>query len=223
MTDDGWDIWDRNDDRSVVNVVKRLESSLSLPVGFCEGLLAEDDWSLVIKLHALIEAAVSRVIAAKIGCQDLERVLSHLELSRDKCGKVEFANALGLLGKEDRRFIRGLSELRNRLVHDVTNVTFSMREYVASLNSQQQTKFITTFAFAGLHPGSPIPPEFAEYVRKKPKTALWKSALYSLACIRLEEDLALNEQEVAATRESNQKLMQEIKDLMDVIKPASQA
>ena len=42
--------------------LQELELDLGLPKGFCFKLLEEDDWSFVIKLHALLESAVSELI-----------------------------------------------------------------------------------------------------------------------------------------------------------------
>jgi hypothetical protein len=42
--------------------LEALELDLGLPKGFCVKLIEEDDWSFVIKLHALLENAVSELI-----------------------------------------------------------------------------------------------------------------------------------------------------------------
>ncbi len=47
--------------------VSELESLLGLPNGFYNNLLAEDDWSFVIKLSALFEAASGQALATKLG------------------------------------------------------------------------------------------------------------------------------------------------------------
>ncbi len=55
----------KNQDESL----QELELDLGLPKGFCIKLLEEDDWSFVIKLHALLESAVGGIdypcVAAK--------------------------------------------------------------------------------------------------------------------------------------------------------------
>ena len=44
-------------------VLQVLESELNLPPQFLERLRLEDDWSFVIKTHALVEAAVSHQLS----------------------------------------------------------------------------------------------------------------------------------------------------------------
>jgi hypothetical protein len=43
--------------KSQEKVLESLEKDLGLPRGFCFRLRHEDDWSFVVKLHALIESA----------------------------------------------------------------------------------------------------------------------------------------------------------------------
>lgn len=47
--------------------VEELVKELGLPEGFYAELLGEDDWSFIIKLHALMEAAVTGLIVAALG------------------------------------------------------------------------------------------------------------------------------------------------------------
>jgi hypothetical protein len=166
--------------------VRAIETELGLPSGFLEGLRTEDDWSFIIKVHALIEAAVSHLLCSVLGKDTLADVFSHLELSDKRRGKMAFAAALGLLEKPDRRFVSSLSELRNTLVHDVTNVGFSLSKYVDAMDSSTFSAFVKgldSFSTGGLvaFEGSAVPPE--EVFRREPKTAIWWSAMLTVAII----------------------------------------
>lgn len=94
--------------------MRALEAQLGLPSGFLEGLRTEDDWSFIIKIHALIEAAVSHLLCTALGNDRLIDVFSCLDLSDKRRGKMAFAGALSLLGKSDRRFV---SSLQNSVTH----------------------------------------------------------------------------------------------------------
>jgi hypothetical protein len=43
--------------------IKDIERDLGLPIGFLVTLKEEDDWSFIIKLHALFEAAYSHLLS----------------------------------------------------------------------------------------------------------------------------------------------------------------
>ncbi len=126
-----------------------IESQLSLPAGFLKGLYDhEDDWSFVIKTHAFLEAALTHLLADHLGKEDLVPVFAYLETSNVRTGKLAFVKAFDLLDKRARRFIHTLSELRNDLVHEVSNVGFSFAAYVSSLSDKQRKEFIDAFDYA---------------------------------------------------------------------------
>jgi hypothetical protein len=171
---------------TVEDSVRALETELGLSSGFLEGLRTEDDWSFIIKVHALVEAAVSHLLCSALGRDTLADVFSHLELSDKRRGKMAFAAALGLLEKPDRRFVSSLSELRNTLVHDVTNVRFSVSKHVADMDSSTFSAFVKgfdSFSTGGLvaFEGRAVSP--VEVFQREPKTAIWWSAMLTVAVI----------------------------------------
>ena len=138
-------IFDKSNPDGVYPQLAKLEDALGLPKDFCEALRNEDDWSLIIKLHALLEAQLTTLIVEKIGKDNLKTIFSEIEMSREGIGKVAFAKALGVLVEEERRFIRKLSELRNDLVHGIANVTFNLKRHVDSLDGNQKAAFVRAF------------------------------------------------------------------------------
>jgi len=98
-----------------------LEREIGIPPGFLARLPEQDDWSFVVKLHALIEAAATHLLVAKLDYPELAEVLSNMELSNRKTGKLAFIKALELVDSDCRAWVQKLSELRNLLVHDVRN------------------------------------------------------------------------------------------------------
>ena len=122
-----------------------LESELGVAPAFFHGLLDEDDWSFIIKLHSLIEAAATHLLVVTLGKDELETIISRLELSGQTTGKVAFFKSMELLDSPSRRFIRSLSEVRNKLVHDVSNVSITLEQYVSNLKEEEKKGFNTAF------------------------------------------------------------------------------
>jgi hypothetical protein len=129
--------------------VAEIEIQLGLPVGFLRELYnREDDWSFVIKSHAFIEAALTHLLAGHLGKPDLLPVFAHLETSNTRTGKLAFVKAFDLLDKGARRFIHTLSEIRNDLVHEISNVSFTFEKHVAGLSEKERREFIGAFDYA---------------------------------------------------------------------------
>ncbi len=126
-----------------------IENQLGLPAGFLKGLYDhEDDWSFVIKTHAFLEAALTHLLADHLGKEDLLPVFAYLETSNVRTGKLAFVKAFDLLDKGARRFIHTLSELRNDLVHEISNVRFTFDAYVSGLSDKERKEFIGAFDYA---------------------------------------------------------------------------
>ena len=145
----------------------RLEHDSGLPSGFCLALLQENDWSFVIKLHALLETAVSQLLVHALGGEELVDVFSALEMSNTKTGKLAFVKTLGLLPKAHLEFIRALSELRNQLVHRIRNVNFNMNEHFSEERKKRSTadasKNLADKWGFGLQDGDTVPETLARY------------------------------------------------------------
>jgi hypothetical protein len=131
---------------SLVKGFSEIEAQLDAPAGSLVSLVLtdddeHDDWSFVVRAHAIIEGAVSQMLAAALDPR-LQPVFEKLELARTGTGKLEFAKALGLLNSDQARFIRTLSELRNRCAHDLKHLDFTFGKHAGSLDKQQLRNFI---------------------------------------------------------------------------------
>lgn len=124
-----------------------LEKSLNLPAQFLEKLVGEDDWSFIIKVHALLEAAFSHLLTEYLGKPELSEIFSRMELSNSHTGKIVFAEKLNLVDKDTRRFLRKLSEIRNQFVHDVSNVNLDLNGYIRRKDKNGQTEFKKAFCW----------------------------------------------------------------------------
>ena len=155
--------------------VGQLLGSVGLSENFLDQLMNESDWSLVIKLHAVFEAVLGSLIVRSIGANAVEEQVAHLDFNNTKCGKVAFARSLGLLETPSVKFLRGLSEYRNRLVHDIRNVSFNLKASVAEMSALNLKKFRSEFGWAilQLDHGEKL---YAEALAKQPTTILYVAA-----------------------------------------------
>jgi len=155
--------------------VQKLLESIGLPRDFLDQLLKESDWSLVIKMHAVFEAVLASLITKRLANPQVGDVVSNLDFNNTKAGKVALARALGLVESPEVAFLRGLSELRNKLVHNIENVTFSFKTHVASLSAAELKKFRTEFGFAirRLENGDA---EYDKYLRTHPRLIVYLAA-----------------------------------------------
>lgn len=75
------------------------------------------------------------------GDRRLANIFTNLNMGGRISGKVAFLSTLDLLGKEERGFITKLTLLRNTVVHNASNVTFSLHDHLAKLTSKELTEF----------------------------------------------------------------------------------
>ncbi|MGC2424486.1 MAG: hypothetical protein WA666_09060 [Nitrospirota bacterium] len=119
----------------IENVLDKLTGS---SLFYTEMLKEDDDWSFVIKNHALIESALTYLLVNTLKQPQLQKIFSMINISDDRTGKIAFIKSLGLLPKNHITFIHALSTLRNQLVHDIHNVNFSFKEYFQELETKNK-------------------------------------------------------------------------------------
>ena len=165
------------------DLIPRLEYILGVPHGFFESLDRDDetDWAFVIKLHALVEAAISYLLTESLNRLELRDIFSRLDMSNKSTGKAAFVKALDLLGEDERRFISSLSELRNTLVHDVRNVNFDLTAYVHEMNQKNQDAFLKRFNLLSTE----VTDDVRNLFRFDPRQALWYAGMAFLGIIYL--------------------------------------
>lgn len=101
---------------------------------FLHGLLKQDDWSFVITAHALLEAAITQMVIANVGSEQLASFIERLPLG-GQFGKIKLCEQLDLLPDAHRKFARWFSEFRNPLVHRLDKVTFTFAKHVKRLKA----------------------------------------------------------------------------------------
>lgn len=158
--------------------ISKLEQLLELPPGFVDGLLNEDDWSYVVKTHALLEAALTHML---IDANDprLADVFRKLQLGGGRTGKIAFAKALEVADPASLKLISQISELRNSLVHDVRQFSFKLVPYVQSLPPNESRQFARLIAdVIGLPQDSETTATSVGLFREHPKEALSPSVIH---------------------------------------------
>jgi hypothetical protein len=178
--------------RTIFGDVAQFERRLSLPDGFYDRLIKEDDWSFVIKLNSLFEGACTHVLAVRLHSPELLDALAHLDFAHSKFGKIAMLRSLNAITPVQFSILRCLAELRNQLVHRISNVAFMFNEYVATLDKNQPKALIRAF---GNGVADPIEIEGIRISRDKfvvenPKLSLWLIAAELLACLFLEHEVA---------------------------------
>jgi hypothetical protein len=177
-------------ERLTLKFAKEHFEQLGLPANFDRKLRSDDDWSLVVKLHALIEAAMTNALVAHVGKEATRDVFSRLSIG-GRSGKMAFAKALNCADDREIRFVQKLSELRNKLVHDVRNVGFTLAAHIKKLSATERRTFVRNLFY--LHVGYDAPEweidKAVRIVRRDPKYALWFTGLHATAGLYLRFEL----------------------------------
>jgi hypothetical protein len=168
--------------------VDEFEEKLGLPSGFYTQLLNEGDWSFVIKISALIEAACTHILSYKFRHPELEDSFSYLEQGNRKVGRVALLKKCGALFENQAKVLFSLAELRNSLAHNIKNTNFNFDEYIKKLDKHQKIKFINEFG-NGLKDEiviDEITVKKATFVLENPRLSIWLTCHEIIACLYIE-------------------------------------
>jgi DNA-binding MltR family transcriptional regulator len=147
-------------------------------------LLEESDWSIVIKSHALIESVVTELLISHTNEEMLRATIKRLPLSDSSIGKLKVAKDLGLMDSCQRTFIRKLSELRNDLVHNIENVSFSFKNFVDALDASQKKSWLKAIAWQ--EENTDTSQAITELFESMPKISFWLSINSLVSVIQIE-------------------------------------
>ncbi|MEN3327558.1 MAG: hypothetical protein V7638_2365 [Acidobacteriota bacterium] len=175
---------------------------------FLLDLLKEDDWTFVIKAHALIETAVTQMLVEHLGEVELMKIVELLPLSENRTGKIAVARQLKLLDDKQRRFVRFFSELRNSLVHRLDNLNFTFENYVSTLDSNQRRSLKESVAWFA--DDEQMRKEWEMIAEDNPRVGVYIAIHCLMAhCI-------LSTQQSSALREIDEMAIRTTKELLDV-------
>jgi hypothetical protein len=173
---------------NIFSDVSDFESRLNLPKNFYRDLLKEDDWSFVIKVSALFEAATTHLLAVRFRAPEIETELAFLEQANPRNGKIVLLEKMEALYKEQAIFLTKLANLRNQLAHKIENVNFNFATYITDMDKNQTGAFVK-WAGHGVvetanYKGTYITRH--DFVTGNPKFSIWLTAAEVLACMNLD-------------------------------------
>ena len=116
----------------------------NLPDSFLEDLLKGDDWTFILRLHALLETAITWSLEVHFQPHPIGDFLTKLNLSGKGSSKLELADQLGILDQDSNKFISGINSIRNRLAHNIRNLSFDLERYVDELSPEHRKQFVST-------------------------------------------------------------------------------
>lgn len=119
---------------------KAIEDQLQAPRGSLALLGFNDDWSVVIKSHAMVEGMVTLMLISATD-ERLSPAFAVLPFGEPQAGKLVFAKLLGLIDVEQQKFARRLLELRNDVAHDPKSLGFTFTGYLAGMDKNRRTQF----------------------------------------------------------------------------------
>ena len=123
-----------------------------------------------------MEAAITHALTGATGDERLRALYRHLSLGGPN-GKLAFAEALEILEPKHLRFLRRFTELRNRLVHDVQNVGFSLDAYVGSHTAGEVPNLARDLVFLIDQSDEAGRQQAHDALAKLPKLQVWSHAI----------------------------------------------
>ena len=165
--------------------VNLFEDSVSLPKGFFNDLPSQDDWSFIIKIHALLETLVTQAICSAVGKTELQGILGKLAFANSSTGKMAFARELGLLDSTQLNYLVVLTKIRNAYVHDISSIGYSLNTVIDNLNESERLNICKA--------ATPIWEDddkkaYLLFLRTLPKRILWMCALGVISNTMIEKE-----------------------------------
>lgn len=153
--------------------LKNLAKLLTLREDFLINLFDDpDDWSFVVKAHAFLESVICTLLSQDLRRPALEEVLAE---KVEMHARIEMTKALGITTSEDRKAMRDLGTLRNRLVHNAKETSFTFAEYFQ--NKALKNNFTDTFGQGLPDPFGTPPAPRADFIEKNPKFAVFQAVV----------------------------------------------
>lgn len=133
----------------------------------------DDDWTFIIKIHALLEVALNHMVSGLLNRAELADIIPRLNI-HGRTGKMEIAQAFGALSDAHARCIKLVSELRKHLVHDIKHFDFDLASHVAALdkNQQEQWKIGVTVGY-----GEPPPQHILDFSLIMPRFSVYMACM----------------------------------------------
>ena len=116
-----------------------IAKDLGLPKSLLH-VLEEDDWSLVVKVHGYIEAAINELLTVHFNDPRVNDIIHRMNIGHDKRGKLGLIKALDMLPSEAVGFVKSLCDLRNTFAHSVKWLDVDLKKHLQDKNFKAQWK-----------------------------------------------------------------------------------
>jgi len=156
-------------------IEQELEQSVGVSRKLLDSLESDDDWTFLIKMHGILEAGLNHLLLTRLSNPDLSRIVAFLPTNDQRTGKLAFIKAYKLLSEEACLFVRVLSEVRNRAVHDVKNFDLNLVEYVRQLDANQRENW--QIAMTSWDKNKPILASIKRVTLTHPRVAILNSCM----------------------------------------------
>jgi hypothetical protein len=161
------------------------ELNLGLPpLTFFKILQEPSDWSFILKLHAVVECALGRLLE--------KRMLENFEVTSSFVSKLQLAFELPDLAHDDhyRRFLTALNFLRNRFAHRARYIVSDLRTVLQEIPVHKRDAVLLSLAVAAKIPGTQEDdprnrPLRRKFILDKPRLTIAMSAAYALDLLSL--------------------------------------
>lgn len=159
-----------------------LEESLGVSRDFFHKIfLDEFDWSLVIKLCVIIEAAADRLL--KIYFQNLpEKFISKLNIN-GSTGKIQLLLDLNLISQSEKIRITEIVKIRNKFAHRIEFIDKNIFQYYLTLSPDESHNFCHKLITGGNNPNKPDPTEESVSSIKSLRLIFFTACIISLISI----------------------------------------
>jgi hypothetical protein len=162
-------------DEFQVAFYKWLSDTVGITPSFGKSLDTDDDWTYVIKMHAFLEAALNHLVLGRLKQPLLNDFVTRLETNDRRTGKLAVIKAFNLLTDNAIMFVRLLSEVRNRAVHDIKNFDLNLTAYIGGLDQQQKKNWKA--ALTSWHIQGAPSQEILDFSIKVPRNAIYNSCM----------------------------------------------
>jgi hypothetical protein len=119
--------------------LEKLAGHLNVTEEFMLSIRDDNDWLFIIKIHSLIESAITSFMIDLHPEGHLKNALSKLNFGGGN-GLLTVANEFKLVADQYMPFIRFLLLLRNKFVHNIKNYNTNLDEYISS-NDKLKNQF----------------------------------------------------------------------------------
>jgi len=118
----------------------------------------------------LVERAVTDAVLSKIGNDGLRKTLQTMPLVGESVSKLSLSKDSDITTKAQRRFIKTMASLRNRLAHDPEYGAFDFDSYITSLTGEQKGVWKRSIPWFAESPESIL--TWSEHALNSPKAVI---------------------------------------------------